>query len=810
MDPLSALGVASSIYQFVDLGIKVATRLKECNSAFTDVPKSLQHISAQLPLLINALDRMKTGVEVEKVDLDTRCILKGVVSGCKQQVEKIDKIIGKVLHVPGDSLVTKVQKVFVALKNDEKVLAIEKNLQTYIQVLILHHLIEGPDTSSGMSEDTLYFEVHVRKASPFHMRTELLQEIENYLYPAATSQVSKPLMIALVGQEKAGKTQLAVEYCHQVKALGQFQTIFWLNANTPESFTRSLESISDIVRRSKEGLKDGKEKMDYANKFLTNRWHPWLLVLDNYNPTEFKDVFEYLPSSGSGAILFTCHSEPFPNSGHIVQVPKFRGPSEIERLRSGLAFAVRKNNFDDVSSFLAEGADPNSREDSNGGWPCLHRAADNGNEAIVRLLLEKGPNSRIHGPPYSGNGGYVTALYWAASSGHTSITRLLLDYEDAAGLSPQAPGNNAVLNYAAEKGREETVLMMLQHGSVDVNDASWDGNTALGIAANYGHNEIVKLLLSYGADPEVESDEQTPLARAAAGNHLDVVKLLHTRGGANLNVGDFTTYGRRSPLWYATCAHGSGPGWDDIVKYLLESGADPNRSGNGLSPLQEASAQGQTNVVSMLLKYGANPYPSEYGGSDNSPICKAAQWAHEGVVKLLLQHQDQVIDTKIRDKQQGEALIYAAIKGHRNVVVALLEVGVDINCAGYLGKTPLLFAIEKNQIATARLLLRRGADFDRADANRTSPLFLAAKWNSDLIVKEILRAGGKTDVQNADGETPLCLAALRGHEKVVKVLLENGADREATNKFGDTPLDLALEKDHKKVVEVLEGAVVTI
>lgn len=157
MDPLSAVGVASSVVQFIDFGFKVATRLKEYNSTSTDVPKSLRHIAAQLPLLLNALDRVKTSAEVERVDLVTRCILKGVVSGCKQQVEKIDKIIDKVLHVPGDSLVTRVQKVFVGLRNDDKVLEIERSLQTYIQVLILHRVIEGQNDSWVTNEENHAF-----------------------------------------------------------------------------------------------------------------------------------------------------------------------------------------------------------------------------------------------------------------------------------------------------------------------------------------------------------------------------------------------------------------------------------------------------------------------------------------------------------------------------------------------------------------------------------------------------------------------------------------------------------------------------
>ncbi len=798
MDPLSAIGVAASIAQFINLGIQVAARLKEYNSATSDVPKALQHISAQLPLLLRSLERVKTGIEVEKVDLDTRCILKGVVAGCMQQVEKIDRIIEKVLHVAGDSLVTKVQKVFVGLKNDEKILAIEKNLQTYISVLILHRVIQGPDASLGVNANTSYFEVRVKKVTPFLERVEIMQDLEAQLFPAASSQVQSPIVVALVGPDGAGKTQLAVEYCHQAKEIGQFQTIFFVNAATPESLCRSLESISDIVRHTKEGLKDRNAKIDFVKSFLDNRWHPWLLVLDGYDPTVFKNVLEFLPSTGSGALLFTSRHRSFLDASHVIQVPKFRDPDEIERLRSSLTFAVRNDNIEDAESLLANGADPDSRELS--GWPCLHRAVEKQNEALVKLLLAKGAKSRIQSPPQCGADGYVTALYWAASSGNTSITRLLLDHEDAAGLTPQAPGNNAVLRYAAERGREETVRIMVEHGSVQVAGRNEKKETALGLAAGKGHTAVVKLLLDYGADPEAESNGITPLILAAKENRLETAKVLCSQGKVNVNTGYY--YGK-SALGCAVETGGGWGAWNEMVKYLLDQGADPNRYDKDASParpLQDAACRRFDDVVAMLLEHGADSFPKCKG---YSPIEEAARRGYETVVNQLLQSEAK--DPAIRKTQLEQGLILASIKGHRDVILGLLEAGVDINCIGYGGKTPLLFAIEKGQIPSTRLLIRRGARQDLADESGTLPLFLAVESGFAPVVSELIGRNGrkKVDVRNAKGDTPLCIAAAKGHEEVCRVLLEGGASGDFANKYGDMPMDLAVEGGHKTIMQLL-------
>ncbi len=79
MDPISAFGLAAAIIQIVDLTPKIVKQLKDYSSEASEVPKSLQHISIQLPLLVNTLDRLKTDTQVERFNIDTRCILKGAI-----------------------------------------------------------------------------------------------------------------------------------------------------------------------------------------------------------------------------------------------------------------------------------------------------------------------------------------------------------------------------------------------------------------------------------------------------------------------------------------------------------------------------------------------------------------------------------------------------------------------------------------------------------------------------------------------------------------------------------------------------------
>jgi ankyrin repeat protein len=131
--------------------------------------------------------------------------------------------------------------------------------------------------------------------------------------------------------------------------------------------------------------------------------------------------------------------------------------------------------------------------------------------------------------------------------------------------------------------------------SPNESEESWDiSRDFLHTAAIYGHLEIVKQLIEFGADVNRMSEElQTPLSEACVNGHSDIVRLLICKGA---KVDPSNSNFEQSPIYLACCE-----GHVDILEILISQKPSLlQRSGQLL--LYTAAMEGHLEVVKFLIK----------------------------------------------------------------------------------------------------------------------------------------------------------------------------------------------------------------
>lgn len=149
--------------------------------------------------------------------------------------------------------------------------------------------------------------------------------------------------------------------------------------------------------------------------------------------------------------------------------------------------AVRRDDAATVTSLLQRGFDPNSLDPQ--GQTGLTIAARDRNWNAAKALLAS-PALNVNQLNASGE----SALMLAALRGDIDWCRRLLDR----GAAVQIPGWSPI-HYAATGPNAEIVALLLDRGA-EVDAASPNGSTPLMLAARYGGEASVDLLLRRGAD----------------------------------------------------------------------------------------------------------------------------------------------------------------------------------------------------------------------------------------------------------------------------------------------------------------------
>ncbi|RMJ06853.1 hypothetical protein CDV36_013538 [Fusarium kuroshium] len=227
-----------------------------------------------------------------------------------------------------------------------------------------------------------------------------------------------------------------------------------------------------------------------------------------------------------------------------------------------------------------------------------------GHYDLCKLILDAGAKVHVN---TSGTRLRSSPIQIAAYDGRSDLVGLLLangaDVNCHRGLS-----DSPLLAAASGQGSSETAALLLDAGA-DINICSLRDGSALQCAAYMEHQDMVKLLISRGADLDLEGGFWgIPIIAAVLGKSSALELLL--KAGADVNkVAGFYGTALQMAVYYR---------FSTMIELLLDQGADPNiRGGYFGSALEAASWLGESlgyPMMKTLLDHGAIVYPSgDYG-----------------------------------------------------------------------------------------------------------------------------------------------------------------------------------------------------
>ncbi|GKZ98419.1 hypothetical protein AnigIFM59636_003016 [Aspergillus niger] len=289
----------------------------------------------------------------------------------------------------------------------------------------------------------------------------------------------------------------------------------------------------------------------------------------------------------------------------------------------------------------------------------------------------------------------------------------------------------------------------------------------------------VKFLVEEGADMEaVDQEGNTARLHALENRYMEVVSLFLDIDLANdrCKIGSVLL----------SAVEDDDP---ELVSLLINKDIDPNSScktgiGRGdCTVLTWAAKKGYTELVQHLIHYGA-----DVNLQDNerwTPLARAAQYGHDAVVKLLIEH-NAYIDFP---NDNFTPLQIAAANANQSTVKLLVQHGA---CVAHLDLTPDSL-LKRSSLGYYEMkhLSSRGSTIEMRDSEGRTPLIYAAEKGDVARVRFLVMHGAVVNAKAASGRTALLQAAARGHYAVVKILLKFGADQTVRDDDGADAVALA-------------------
>ena len=221
----------------------------------------------------------------------------------------------------------------------------------------------------------------------------------------------------------------------------------------------------------------------------------------------------------------------------------------------------------------------------------------------------------------------------------------------------------------------------------------------------------------------------------------------------------------------------------EVIDYLKQRGFDINQiNQSGSSLLHYLSQNGKHRLIEKVLEI--NPKIEIYDSDNKSPIYYAVNNLHNKALNVLLKS----TDPNQTKKNFNLALSLSSELGKKKVILFTLYSLSKINIKDKQGWTPLMYAVNNNQIKASKLLIKLDSNIKTKNNFGYTCLTYSCLHNNLNEVKFLLSIGDNINSKTGFGNTPLIIACINKNLEMVQFLLKSGADVNAKNQYDDTAL----------------------
>jgi ankyrin repeat protein len=485
--------------------------------------------------------------------------------------------------------------------------------------------------------------------------------------------------------------------------------------------------------------------------------------------------------------------------------------------------AAMEGDSGKVEHLLATGqVDINAQDDN--GRTALSWAAQAGNPAVVRSLLQCGTENRTLDVNIRDRTYNRTPLMWAADRGHEDVVRLLLEDDRIDDINTKDKSGSSALTLAENKTHRGVVKLLLEVKKVDPKIVDEHGRTTLMWAANGGPPDVVsRLLLAGVAIDAIDSDGDSALHYAvmehatSAADHTEIVNILLATPGVKVNIKNKQL---DSPI-EAMLGAQDWPKPSSMLTFKLmlnAQGLDAARKDSqGRTLFMKAVTSGNPDAVRAILDHPSLELDLNAQNVEGNTVLSIAAIHLPSLFTRLLQIVD--IDPHICNKKNESTLISAVkysdqLKPAQSLLARVPP--VDVNVQDSTKQTALACALKRTSVSrsiwgtteamnTIVLPLIRLTDHDLVDAQKWTALHSAVRYGNATAVDALIKSGHNINAIDAERRTPLHIAAqFRGNEGLLGCLMNAKPDLNGKTKEGHTARDVATIEKNRVFLSFLD------